>query len=51
MAALVRVNFRGQRCGLKSLDLFVVGLAASVTGDSQLPRQSASPNTPLHDVR
>lgn len=35
---------------LKPLDLFVVGLAAYVTGDSQLPLQSGSWKARLSDV-
>ena len=35
---------------LKPLGLFVVGLAAYVTGDSQLPLQSGTRNTRLSDV-
>jgi hypothetical protein len=35
---------------LKPLDLFAVGIAASVTGDAQLPLQSGSWNTRLSDV-
>ncbi len=38
------------RQDLKPLDLFVGGLAAYVTGDSQLPLQSGSRNTRLSDV-
>ena len=38
------------RQDLKPLDLFAVELAASVTGNSQLPLHSGSWNTRLSDV-
>jgi len=38
------------RQDLKPLDLFAVELAASVTGDSQLPLHSGSWNTRFSDV-